>query len=182
MPEDAGCRFGGAIRIGGLLWRTVAFWLKRPAGGCRCIGRGSVLSCAGGAKRYFKASSRPGDGHGAGKRRPGREAAEPQRRASEQGSMSLPCREVWSLSVRCRSPPKRKFRARFLLKEPCPEFLRFSGFYARSGPAQECASDPEASVRKTYLLRSGRRLRTVAPACHISLSRISLSSASSFSR
>ncbi len=35
---------------------------------------------------------------------------------------------------------------------------------------------------QTYLLRSGRRLRTVAPACHISLSRISLSSASSFSR
>lgn len=130
-----GC-FVGAIRIGGLLSRTVAFWLKRPAGGCRCIGRGSVLSCAGGAKRYFKASPRPGDGHGAGKRRPGREAAEPQRRASEQGSMSLPCREVWSLSVRCRSPPKRKFRARFLLKEPCPEFLRFSGFLC---PMRACA-------------------------------------------
>lgn len=38
------------------------------------------------------------------------------------------------------------------------------------------------TLKKLHQLFSGRSLRTVAPACHISLSRIALSSSFNFSR
>lgn len=138
LRHAGGCRgrFGGAIRIGGLLSRTVAFRLKRPVGGCRCIGRGSVLLCACGANkgilRLRRGRGRTWGGKTAARSGTGGTAAT----RFGTGGMSLPCREVWSLSVRCRLPPKRKFRAWFLLKEPCPEFLRFSGFLC---PIRACA-------------------------------------------
>lgn len=179
MPEDAGCRFGGAIRIDGLLWRTVAFRLKRPAEGCRYIG---CVVCRRREQRYFKASPRPGTDMG-------RENGDPvgnRRNRSDALRNRGACRcragrygRFQSGAVRRRNENSghgsfRRNRAR--------NFFGFPDFMPDPGLRRSVLPTRKHRSGQTYLLRSGRRLRTVAPACHISLSRISLSSASSFSR
>lgn len=55
-------------------------------------------------------------------------------------------------------------------------------FYNKTQNVKKMSFDTQVYTCFNYLFLSGRRLLTAAPACHISLSRNSLSSASSFSR
>ena len=182
MPEEAGAASSGRSG-GGLLSRTVAFRLKRPAGGCRCIGRGCVLSCAGGANKGILRLCRGRGWTWGGKTatRSGTAGTSAMRFGTGEHVVVVP----GGMVAFCPVP----FAAETKIPGTAPSEGTVPGissvfriFMPDPGLRRSVLPTRRHRSGKTYLLRSGRRLRTVAPACHISLSRISLSSASSFSR